>query len=539
MKVCLRAHSRRLLSPESPPRDGQSRGLAKTSNFHCAFIMAPPRYGNQSMNGPYHIPQNHLQSHNPVQQHGGLPPPTHLGTPSFGAAGSSTTSPFALAGHLNPAFDRGLPDGSTMLPSQMAQMGFVRGGPVHGHQSYDGLAHPVDNKDDSRIRNVWKQNLQQEMDTLRRLVEEYPYIAMVLLPFTLVPLLNSTDLCRCQDTEFPGIVARPIGQFTTKADYHYQTLRCNVDLLKMIQLGITLFKPDGSLPPANATSSSKSQYVSNLTPTPCTWQFNFRFSLETDMYARESTQMLSKAGIDFERHAKQGIDPHEFGALLISSGLVCFPEVRWISFHSGYDFGYLMKLMMCQPLPEQEDQFHELLKIYFPSLFDIKFILKHAGLKGSVNDNQSLTQEASMILRRIMTKSGLQDIAEELVVPRIGQAHQAGSDSLLTGQVYFKMKEKIFNGVIDEERYAGQVWGLNAQMPSSVETGRDFNTPNMNGATFYTQNGTPTTPQTGSVGMAGGSGGQSHTPVPPGTHGLMGNVTPGGFGNFQYQKAMS
>ena len=32
------------------------------------------------------------------------------------------------------------------------------------------------------------------------------------------------------------MVARPIGQFTGNADYHYQTLRCNCDLLKIIQL---------------------------------------------------------------------------------------------------------------------------------------------------------------------------------------------------------------------------------------------------------------------------------------------------------------
>merc|ERR1712029_423633 len=79
-----------------------------------------------------------------------------------------------------------------------------------------------------------------------------------------------------------------------------------------------------------------------------------------------------------------------------------------------------------------------------------------------------------------MTKSGLQDIAEELAVARIGQAHQAGSDSLLTGQVYFKMKEKIFNGTIEEDKYRLQVWGLNAQMPTGGGPNiRDFSTPNM------------------------------------------------------------
>jgi hypothetical protein len=30
------------------------------------------------------------------------------------------------------------------------------------------------------------------------------------------------------DTEFPGVVARPIGGFSSHVDYPYQTLRCNV-----------------------------------------------------------------------------------------------------------------------------------------------------------------------------------------------------------------------------------------------------------------------------------------------------------------------
>jgi CCR4-NOT transcription complex subunit 7/8 len=64
-----------------------------------------------------------------------------------------------------------------------------------------------------------------------------------------------------QDTEFPGIVARPIGTFKTGSDYHFQTMRCNVDLLKIIQLGITLADEEGNMPEV------------------CCWQFNFKFSL--------------------------------------------------------------------------------------------------------------------------------------------------------------------------------------------------------------------------------------------------------------------
>jgi CCR4-NOT transcription complex subunit 7/8 len=68
---------------------------------------------------------------------------------------------------------------------------------------------------------------------------------------------------RAQDTEFPGVVARPIGSFRGSSDYHYQTLRCNVDLLRVIQLGLTLADAQGELAPG-----------------VCTWQFNFKFSIK-------------------------------------------------------------------------------------------------------------------------------------------------------------------------------------------------------------------------------------------------------------------
>lgn len=40
-------------------------------------------------------------------------------------------------------------------------------------------------------------------------------------------------------------------------------------------------------------------------------------------------------------------------------------------------------------------------------------------------------------------KGGLQEVAEQLDLERIGPQHQAGSDSLLTGMAFFKMKEVI------------------------------------------------------------------------------------------------
>ena len=303
----------------------------------------------------------------------------------------------------------------------------------------------------------------------------------------------------------------------------------------MIQLGITLFSVNGETLPAHDGSLP---YHQQFTAAPCTWQFNFRFSLDSDMYAQESTTMLQKAGIDFKQHEKNGIDPEDFGALLISSGLVLDPDVRWISFHSGYDFGYLMKIMICTPLPDDETEFHKLLTIFFPKLLDIKFLLKFAGRHQSINNDQPLTTEAKQILEHLGTKSGLADIAEALHVKRIGTAHQAGSDSLVTGEIYFQMRDKVFNGYIDEDKYTGQVWGLNGQMPAFISAaglGRHLETPNLNGAVIYNHSNTPggaATPSTPSNMHANLTG--NHT---PGGH-HHGTMTPGGaFGQFQYAKA--
>lgn len=249
-----------------------------------------------------------------------------------------------------------------------------------------------------RIREVWAENLEEEMRKISFLIDDYDHIAM--------------------DTEFPGVVARPVD--AESADFQYQTLRCNVDLLKIIQLGISL---------SNAGGES---------PDDCTtWQFNFAFNLAHDMYAQDSIDLLTTSGIDFDEHDRNGIDVMLFGELLTSSGLVLNESIKWISFHGGYDFGYLIKLLTAVPLPSSERDFFELLDLFFPKLYDLKYLMLSSD--------------------RLF--GGLNKLADTLGCERVGTMHQAGSDSLLTLDVFFRMREEIFEGKIDES-VNGILFGL-------------------------------------------------------------------------------
>ncbi|KAF8376595.1 hypothetical protein PRIPAC_83024, partial [Pristionchus pacificus] len=80
----------------------------------------------------------------------------------------------------------------------------------------------------------------------RSLIKDYPYVAM--------------------DTELP----KPLGQFKSKEDFNYQQVSCNVNMLKLIQVGFALVSDKGELPPSGDV-----------------WQLNFMFSLGEDMFSQE------------------------------------------------------------------------------------------------------------------------------------------------------------------------------------------------------------------------------------------------------------
>ncbi|KAL3197771.1 hypothetical protein MRX96_014591 [Rhipicephalus microplus] len=132
---------------------------------------------------------------------------------------------------------------------------------------------------------------------------------------------------------------------------------------------------------------------------------------------------LVKSGIKFRRHEVEGIEPYEFAQLLMTSGLVLLDNVKWLTFHSGYDFGYLLEMLTGQNLPVAETDFFETLKLYFPCIYDVKYLMKSCG----------------------SLRGGLQEVAGQLQIERVGLQHQAGSDSLLTGETFFQDPKSVFS----------------------------------------------------------------------------------------------
>ena len=97
---------------------------------------------------------------------------------------------------------------------------------------------------------------------------------------------------------------------------------------------------------------------------------------------------------------------------------------------------------MNELLPKSKDNFYQLLKIFFPNIYDIK----------------TFQHEFSDLIEG----GGLNRLADQLNITRVGITHQAGSDSLVTSQVFFKLKENfqsIFPQILID--YNQEVYGFN------------------------------------------------------------------------------
>ncbi|MCO5556379.1 hypothetical protein L7F22_009927 [Adiantum nelumboides] len=239
-----------------------------------------------------------------------------------------------------------------------------------------------------RIREVWDRDARKEFVHINRLKRKFPNISV--------------------DTEFPG--AFPMYHIAFSGEESvYQSLRANVDKMKLIQVGLTLTNEHGQLPMIDGVY--------------CAWQFNIRdFDITSDLYVATSIQLLKASGIDFEKNRREGIDSRRFGSLLVKYNLVRNKKIHYICYQGDYDFAYLLKLLTGESLPSTHAEFKSKVEDYFGAVSDIRL----------------------MQITYFHLRCGLQKFSDMLGVKRIsGNAHQAGSDSLLTSAAYQTIKEKI------------------------------------------------------------------------------------------------
>ncbi|KAM1219788.1 hypothetical protein ACFX2G_047817 [Malus domestica] len=246
------------------------------------------------------------------------------------------------------------------------------------------------------IRRVWQRNAAFEFHLITALIRHYTFVSL--------------------DTEFPGTVFQIPAQ-TPASKYHL--MRENVNATKIIQLGLTLSDRHGNLPDLG-------------TDTCYIWEFNFRdFDIDRDCQNKDSIELLKRQGIDFLENKQNGISASHFSSLLRNSGLISRESnLTWVTFHSAYDFGFLIKILN-EVLPHDITSFMWMMDLYFGQrVYDIKYMIRFCqGLHG-----------------------GLEKVANALNVDRVaGKSHQAGSDSLLTLQTFMKLKDVYFKTSLLEQ----------------------------------------------------------------------------------------
>ncbi|CAA2959022.1 probable CCR4-associated factor 1 homolog 11 [Olea europaea subsp. europaea] len=138
------------------------------------------------------------------------------------------------------------------------------------------------------------------------------------------------------------------------------------------------------------------------------------FGVDEDLQNPKSIALIKRQGIDFSINKLMGISSADYAFLFMASRLSMAMRWlgrnrTWITFHSTYDFEFLLKILSLQNLLDHLAQFMQL-------VYD-----------------------------------GLERVAKSLNVERIvGKSHQAGSDRLPIVQSFMELQKTYFDGPTKE-----------------------------------------------------------------------------------------
>lgn len=242
------------------------------------------------------------------------------------------------------------------------------------------------------FHDVWDWNFEEEFANL----------------LDVVSVNCGTGVTLALDMEFPGFLLEHPRIGSREA--RYNVLRQNVDRLWPIQVGLAVASANGTLHGV--------------------WTFNLRFDMDVDAGNAQSLAFLRCAGIDFQQHRTKGLSSTRLGGKLAASNLVRWSGLTWLTFSGTYDFGYLLKLLTAgKPLPTVPGAFQTALAAFCPKRRD---------------------------LRDLLPLGSLDALGKRCGVQRQGNAHTAGSDALLTLELFLHVGQKKHLAPSKQE------WGQNS-----------------------------------------------------------------------------
>ncbi|XP_059626859.1 putative CCR4-associated factor 1 homolog 8 [Cornus florida] len=209
------------------------------------------------------------------------------------------------------------------------------------------------------------------------------------------------------DTEFTGFILRTPRNASERR--LYSDVKFNVDRMKITQIDITLFD--------------------NNSDSCGTWQFNLRKS--PGVHLRKNTEK----GMN-----KEGVDAY----LLVQKfkEVIALHKIKWVTFHGLHDLALMMKLVSGDEMPHTRMEFVQRLSLIFFEVYDVKVMARDCpGLH-----NYEVV---------------LEGLGKFLKARRTGEAHQAGSDSMLTAIAFCSMKDGYG---LREEDYEGWLYGIGANI---------------------------------------------------------------------------
>merc|ERR1719162_2658755 len=136
--------------------------------------------------------------------------------------------------------------------------------------------------------------------------------------------------------------------------------------------------------------------------------------------------------MDFYRHRTEGISALAIGQRLANSRLVGALAPSWLTFSGSYDWAYLLKLVtLGRALPSQPSTFEKVLSVYCPKRLE---------------------------LRDLLPTGSLEVLGSKHGVKRWGKPHTAGSDALLTLELFVLLVGLKFGAEAELGR-AEEAWG--------------------------------------------------------------------------------